>query len=147
MSTPQNPFASPAGSQRGEQSHGSRSSPRPGRPDSSSSTPWQGTSPRHSVDGSGGGPGTYTPYTYNSVAHGAATPVPTVKRRFKSYRLREDYPKPWLEDKDMKKTRWNNIIIGTLILLGFAGAGVVAFFMSKPYVQKDVSLPPCTLHF
>lgn len=125
MSTlPQNPFASPANSHRGH----------PTEQGSSSSTPWQ-RSPRHSGDG---GPGTYTPYTYNSVAHGAATPVPAPKRKFKSYRLREDYPKPWLEDKDMKKTRWNNIIIGTLILLGFAGAGVVAFFMSKPYVQKDV---------
>lgn len=126
MSTPpQNPFASPANSHRGH----------PTEQDSSSSTPWQ-RSPRHSGDG---GPGTYTPYTYNSVAHGAATPVPAPKRKFKSYRLREDYPKPWLEDKDMKKTRWNNIIIGTLILLGFAGAAVVAFFMSKPYVQKDAS--------
>ncbi|OAA72483.1 Concanavalin A-like lectin/glucanase, subgroup [Cordyceps fumosorosea ARSEF 2679] len=120
----QNPFASPGGS----------------RPESSSSTPWK-DSPRHSTDG--GGPGTFTPYTYNSVAHdgaGASTPVPAPKRRFKSYRLRGEYPKPWLEDKDMKKTRWNNIIVGSLILLGIAAAGVVVYFMSKPYVQKDYCL-------
>ncbi|ATY61835.1 Concanavalin A-like lectin subgroup [Cordyceps militaris] len=124
MSAHQNPFATPGGSIRAG---------------SSSSTPWQG-SPRHSVDG-GSGPGTFTPYTYNSVVHGgASTPLQAPKHRFKSSRLRGDYEKPWLEDKDMRKTRWNNIIIGTLILLGFAAAGVVVFFMSKPYVQKDYCL-------
>ncbi|KAM3502870.1 hypothetical protein MY11210_008925 [Beauveria gryllotalpidicola] len=130
MSTPPNPFASPGGSRQSSRI-------QLGRPDSSSSTPWQ-SSPRHSVDG--GRPGTSTPYTYNSVVHGAATPVPAQKRRFKSYRLREDYAKPWLEDRDMKKTRWNNVIVGTLLLLGFAAAGVVVYFMSKPYVQKDYCL-------
>lgn len=105
-------------------------------PDSNGSTPWQ-MSPRHSVDG---GNGTYTPYTYNSVnGAGTMTPVPASKRKFKSSRLREDYPKPWLQEKEMKKTRVNNIIVGTLIFLGFCAAGVIAYFMSKPYIQRDVS--------
>ncbi|TQV91063.1 secreted glucosidase [Cordyceps javanica] len=129
-----NPFATP----------GSVSS-HAGRPGSSSSTPWQGRSPRHSADG--GRPGTYTPYTYRSVGppSGAATPVQAAaavapKRRFRSYRLRGEYEKPWLGDKDMKKTRWNNVIVGTLALVGIAAAGVVIYFMSRPFVQKDYCL-------
>ncbi|KAJ3474954.1 hypothetical protein NLG97_g9632 [Lecanicillium saksenae] len=105
--------------------------------ESSGSTPWPENSPRGSVDG---GYGTYTPYTFRSVAYGATTPVAAPRRKFKSYRLRAEYPKPWLQDKDIKKTRWNNIIVGTWILIGFIAAGVVAYFMSKPYVQKDYCL-------
>lgn len=150
MSAPRDPFASPPpGSRAGSRRDTTQQRDQPyqrhqpyydihqGEAGASGSTPRQG-SPRDSADG---GTGTYTPWTYNSVTHGASTPVAAPKRKFKSYRLRGEYPKPWLEDKDMKKTRWNNIIVGSLILLGFAGAGVVAFFMSKPYVQKDVCNP------
>lgn len=88
-----------------------------------------------------GGHGTFTPYTYNSMAAGGTmTPVQAPKRRFKSFRGRDEYEKPWLADKDMKKTRLNNIIVMTLIGIGIAAAAVIAFFMSKPYVQKDYCL-------
>lgn len=67
------------------------------------------------------------------------------KHKFKTYRLRgEKMEKPWLTDPAMKRTRWNNLIVGTWILLGFLGSGGVAFWMVWPYRSIDVSTPvPC----
>ncbi|KAI9149182.1 Beta-1,3-glucan-binding protein [Paramyrothecium foliicola] len=65
---------------------------------------------------------------------------PTTGRRFVSYRLQGEYEKPWLADPALKKTRLNNIIVGSLILLGFAGAGVAIFFMSWPYRPEPYCL-------
>lgn len=64
----------------------------------------------------------------------------SIKHKFKSYRLRGAYEKPWLKDPDVKKTRWNNVIVGTWILLGFIGAGVIAFFSAWPYRPLDFCL-------
>ncbi|KAF4509577.1 hypothetical protein G6O67_003739 [Ophiocordyceps sinensis] len=65
-----------------------------------------------------------------------------VKRKFRSYRLRGSYEKPWLDGAAVKKTKWNNLIVAGLILLGFIGAGVISFFMVMPY--RD--LPYCLVH-
>lgn len=62
------------------------------------------------------------------------------KHRFKSYRLKGEYEKPWLADPAVKKTRWNNVIVGTFMFLGIAAAGVVCYFMSAPYIQPDFCL-------
>lgn len=59
------------------------------------------------------------------------------KHRFKSYRLKGEYEKPWLKDPAMKKTRWNNVIVGIFIFLGFAAGGVVCYFTAIPYVQEE----------
>ncbi|PHH64984.1 hypothetical protein CDD81_3621 [Ophiocordyceps australis] len=64
------------------------------------------------------------------------------KHKFKSYRLRGPYEKPWLSDPAMKKTRWNNIIVSALILLGVIGAGVICFFTVAPYQN----LPYCLVY-
>ncbi|KZZ97566.1 gram-negative bacteria-binding protein 1 precursor [Moelleriella libera RCEF 2490] len=55
------------------------------------------------------------------------------KRRFKSYRLRGEYEKPWLSDPAMYKTKWNNWIVRAFIVLGFMLAGVACYFMVAPY--------------
>ncbi|OAQ64399.2 secreted glucosidase [Pochonia chlamydosporia 170] len=62
------------------------------------------------------------------------------KRRFKSYRLRGDFEKPWLSDPAMKKTKWNNWIVRSFILLGFILAGVACFFMVWPYREGSYCL-------
>ena len=59
---------------------------------------------------------------------------------FQSYRLVGDYEKPWLSNKAMKSTRWNDLIVGIFILSGIIGAGVIGFFTVWPYRQADVSL-------
>lgn len=61
------------------------------------------------------------------------------KRRFKSYRLRGEYEKPWLADPDMNKIKWNNWIVRSFILLGFILAGVACFFLVWPYRDGSVS--------
>jgi len=50
------------------------------------------------------------------------------KRKFKSYRLRGEYEKPWLKDPAMKKTRLNNWIVVFFVILGFVGAALICFF-------------------
>lgn len=65
--------------------------------------------------------------------------TPSGKHKFKSYRLRGEYEKPWINDPAMKKTRWNNLIVGLFILLGFAGAGAICFVTVWPYRPADVS--------
>ncbi|GAB7332675.1 hypothetical protein MBLNU13_g04428t1 [Cladosporium sp. NU13] len=62
------------------------------------------------------------------------------KRVFKSNRLQGEYEKPWLQNKAMKATRWNDLIVGLFILGGLAGAGVIGFFTVYPYVQGDLCL-------
>ena len=78
-----------------------------------------GGTPAHSVDG-------------RSAAGGP-------KHMFQSYRLVGDYEKPWLSNKAMKSTRWNDLIVGIFILSGIIGAGVIGFFTVWPYRQADVS--------
>lgn len=73
-----------------------------------------------------------------------------LRRKFRSYRLRGPYEKPWLADAAVNKTRWNNFIVAGLIVLGFIGAGVISFFMIMPYKDLPVwprpsSLPLSTL--
>lgn len=85
-----------------------------------------------------------------SVAGYPFPEAPAGKHKFKTYRLRGEYEKPWLADPAMKKTRWNNLIVGIFILLGFAGAGVICFVTVWPYRPADVSavrfVLPATLH-
>lgn len=76
--------------------------------------------------------GVYTPYSVASQ--------PSAKHRFKSTRLRGDYDKPWLKDPALKKTRWNNLIVGTFMSLGIVGAGLICYFTSAPFKQKDYCL-------
>ncbi|KAK9445042.1 beta-1, 3-glucan binding protein [Metarhizium brunneum] len=55
------------------------------------------------------------------------------RRRFKSYRLRGEFEKPWLADPAMNKTKWNNWIVRGFILLGLILAGVACVFLVWPY--------------
>lgn len=81
------------------------------------------------------------PTPRHSMTSTSSVPDATPRYRFRSYRLAAGkMEKPWLEDKRMKKTRINNIIVLTLVVLGFAAAGVLVYFLSKPYVQGDYCL-------
>jgi len=62
------------------------------------------------------------------------------KHKFKSYRLRGEYEKPWLGDPALKKTRWNNWIVGVFMLLGLGGAGAIAFLTVWPFRQGEYCL-------
>jgi hypothetical protein len=88
-----------------------------------------GGTPAHSVDGS------------NDLRSAAGGP----KHMFQSYRLVGDYEKPWLSNKAMKSTKWNDLIVGIFILSGIVGAGVIGFFTVWPYRQGDVSFYPCRI--
>lgn len=70
-------------------------------------------------------------------------PFPDIisKHKFKSYKLKGAYEKPWLKDPAMKKTKWNNLIVGLFILAGFAGSGAIAFLTVWPYREGPVSVP------
>lgn len=61
------------------------------------------------------------------------------RRRFKSYRLRGEFEKPWLADPAMNKTKWNNWIVRGFILLGLILAGVACVFLVWPYKDGPVS--------
>lgn len=80
------------------------------------------------------------PTPRHSLTSTSSAPDATPRYRFRSYRLAGKMDKPWLQDKRMKKTRVNNIIVLVLVFLGFAAAGVLVYFLSKPYVQGDYCL-------
>ncbi|KPM42899.1 hypothetical protein AK830_g3612 [Neonectria ditissima] len=67
-------------------------------------------------------------------------PNSSIKHRFKSSLLTGSYEKPWLNDPALKKTRWNNLIVGLSFILGFAGAGAIAFILVWPYRQGEYCL-------
>ena len=65
-------------------------------------------------------------------------PDMSFKHKFKSYRLRGEYEKPWLQDPNLKSTKWNNLIVCIFMFLGFLGAGGIAFSTVWPYRTGDV---------
>lgn len=95
-----------------------------------------GITPRLSVDGAA--PSSQDSFTFPDMVAGNSSG----KHKFKSYRLRGDYEKPWLTDPAMKKTRWNNLIVGIFVLLGFAGAGAICFLTAWPYRER----PHCLVY-
>lgn len=70
----------------------------------------------------------------------SVAPDTTPRYRFRSYRLNGKMEKPWLADKAMKKTRLNNIIVAVLLVAGLVAAGVVAYFLAKPFQQGQYCL-------
>lgn len=90
-----------------------------------------GITPRLSVDGAAAS--SRDGFPFPDIATGG-------KHKFKSYRLKGPYEKPWLTDPAMKKTRWNNLIVGIFVLLGFAGAGAICFFTAWPYRERPYCL-------
>ena len=78
---------------------------------------------------------------YATSRQSAATLPRAAKRKFKSYRLRGPYEKPWLSDPAMKKTRWNNWIVMVWVVLGFAGAGVICYLGVRQYKPGPVCPP------
>lgn len=77
---------------------------------------------------------------YTSSRQSAATLPRAAKRKFKSYRLRGEYEKPWLADPAMKKTRWNNWIVTAWCLAGFAGAAVLCYTGVRQYQTGPICL-------
>lgn len=65
--------------------------------------------------------------SYFGSASNEKGPVTQVKKRFQSYRLREKYERPWLEDPRMKKTKWNNWIVRGFFALGIAISGFICY--------------------
>ncbi|KAF2099299.1 glycosyl hydrolase [Rhizodiscina lignyota] len=49
------------------------------------------------------------------------------KRRFRSYRLKGDYERPWTQDPRMKKTRMNNWIVRIFIIIGVALSAFICY--------------------
>jgi len=64
---------------------------------------------------------------------------PRGKYHFKSYRLKGEYEQPWKEDPRMKRTRVNNWIIWTFILIGVLVSGYVCFSATKSVGNHPVS--------
>lgn len=62
------------------------------------------------------------------------------KRTHKSYRLVGEYEKPWMTDKRLKATKWNNIIVYTCIGIGIAVSAVGIWLQSKQVVNHDYCL-------
>jgi beta-glucanase (GH16 family) len=89
-------------------------------------------------------PGMATPaYSVDDNGSARGYPFPEIsgaKHRFKSYRLKGEYEKPWLTDPALKKTRWNNIIVSTFVLLGFAAAAAICYITIIPYQQGEYCL-------
>ncbi|GJN75263.1 hypothetical protein PLICBS_009360 [Purpureocillium lilacinum] len=86
---------------------------------------------------------TATHSTFGPSSHAtprASSVDDSFRHRFKSYRLRGEYEKPWLADPAMKKTRWNNYIVWAWLALGVIGAGVICFFLVWPYRNLDYCL-------
>lgn len=67
-------------------------------------------------------------------------PLTQAKRRFESYRLREKYERPWLDDPRMKKTRWNNWIVRGFFALGFAFSVFICFTATMEVTKHEVSI-------
>jgi len=76
----------------------------------------------------------------HEASRNSSVSMPKGKRRFKSYRLRGPYEKPWLNDPNLNKTRYNNWIVTFFIVTGFILAGLVCFFSVRPYQSGPVRL-------
>jgi hypothetical protein len=77
---------------------------------------------------------------YTTSRQSADTLPRAAKRKFKSYRLRGAYEKPWLADPAIRKTRWNNWIVVGWMLLGFIGAALICFFSVRQYLTGPVCI-------
>ncbi|KAK0636224.1 concanavalin A-like lectin/glucanase domain-containing protein [Bombardia bombarda] len=70
---------------------------------------------------------------YTTSRQSITTMPVAAKRKFKSYRLRGEYEKPWLTDPALKRTRMNNYIVMAWVILGFIGAGLICYFSYAQY--------------
>lgn len=72
------------------------------------------------------------------------------KHKFASYRLRDKYEQPWLDDKRLKAWKRNNYIIYGAIVVAAGVCGFLGFWGTKRGVPKhDVSFGPrrvCSEH-
>jgi hypothetical protein len=66
---------------------------------------------------------------------GARTPA---KRRFRTYRLKGEYEKPWLNDKRLKKTRCGNYIIWGFIVVALMVSGYINYNSTTQVSRYDV---------
>jgi hypothetical protein len=92
------------------------------------SSPWPAaSSPRDSMD-----------IGEDTSRYSHSQPETVAKHKFKSYRLRGPYEKPWMSDPAVKKTKWNNWIVWGWIVAGFIGAAAIVFFTIMPYRDGEV---------
>ncbi|KFZ13159.1 hypothetical protein V501_03864 [Pseudogymnoascus sp. VKM F-4519 (FW-2642)] len=63
-----------------------------------------------------------------------------VKHQFRSYRLTGEYEQPWIKDKRMKKTRYNNLIVYAFMVIGFGVAGYICFAATQSVPKHDYCL-------
>lgn len=61
------------------------------------------------------------------------------KHRFKSYRLRGTYEKPWQDDPRMKKASVGNWIVRVFVFLGFALCAYINYATYAGVAKHDVS--------
>ncbi|OBT63660.1 hypothetical protein VE03_06122 [Pseudogymnoascus sp. 23342-1-I1] len=62
------------------------------------------------------------------------------KHQFRSYRLIGEYEQPWIKDKRMKKTRYNNLIVYIFMFIGFGVAGYICFSATQSVPKHDYCL-------
>ncbi|KAK3327786.1 concanavalin A-like lectin/glucanase domain-containing protein [Cercophora scortea] len=77
---------------------------------------------------------------YATSRQSAQTLPRAAKRKFKSYRLRGPYEKPWLTDPAMRKTRWNNWIVVAFVLIGFTASALICYFGVRQYQPGPMCL-------
>lgn len=62
------------------------------------------------------------------------------KHQFRSYRLVGEYERPWVTDKRMKKSRYNNLIVYIFIVIGFGVAGYICFTATQSVPKNEYCL-------
>lgn len=59
---------------------------------------------------------------------------------FKSYRLVGKYEQPWIDDKRLGRTRFNNYIVLVFIILALAASAVINWQKTTTVAKHEVSL-------
>lgn len=63
---------------------------------------------------------------------------PAKARRFQSYLLTDEYPRPWVEDKRLKRTRVGNYIIWGFVVVALLLSGYYNYAETKKVAHYEV---------
>lgn len=61
------------------------------------------------------------------------------KHKFVSYRLKGDYPKPWMDHPRLKRTMLNNYIVTFFMVLGVLLSALICFMSARTVDRRPVS--------
>lgn len=62
------------------------------------------------------------------------------KHQFRSYRLVGEYERPWVTDKRMKRSKYNNLIVYIFMVIGFGVAGYICYTAYASVPKNDYCL-------